>query len=182
MPPNLPFLSAAPNAILKPGGPLKWTKAVSKRRKAFAAAQISDKDREAYISASQHVSSVIHKAKAEAWQATCSSPSPKSNPKSVYSLLRSVAGCSSSSPDFSGCSSPRESASVFADYLISHFSVSQPKALRVAEPEATFPSSAEPRVLRNLIRFFAPPLNFLGLAQTSPRPLPPAQTKLPIPC
>ena len=26
MRPNLPFLSAASNAILKPGGPLKWTK------------------------------------------------------------------------------------------------------------------------------------------------------------
>ena len=56
---------------------------VSERRKAFA-----------YI-ASRRVSSVIAKAKAEAWQTTCSSFSPKSNPKSVYSLLRSVSALSS---------------------------------------------------------------------------------------
>ena len=69
---------------------------------------------------------MIIKAKAETWQATCSSLSPKSNPKSVYSFLRSVAG----SPSFHNYSSPRESASIFADYLSTHFFVSQPKALR----------------------------------------------------
>ena len=62
--------------------------AVSERRKAFAAAHRSDEDRQAYISASRRASSVIAKAKAKAWQATCSSLSPKSNPKSVHSLLR----------------------------------------------------------------------------------------------
>ena len=103
--------------------------AVSERRKAFAAAHRNDEDRQAYITASRHASSVIAKAKAEAWQTTCSSLSPKSNPKSVLSLLRSIAG-SSSSPNFPNCSSPRESASVYADYLKSHFSDSQPKALR----------------------------------------------------
>ena len=56
--------------------------------------------------------------------------SSKSNFKSVYYILRSVAGCSSSSFNFSTCSSPREWASVFADCVRSHFSVSQPKALR----------------------------------------------------
>ena len=64
---------------------------------------------------------------------TCSSFSPRSNPKSVHSLLRSIAGLSSSSsssPNFPNCSSPRESASVYVAYLRSHFSVSQPKALR----------------------------------------------------
>ena len=58
---------------------------------------------------------------------------PKSNPKSVPSLLRSIAGSassSSSSPNFPNCSSPRESASVYTAYLRSQFSVSQPKALR----------------------------------------------------
>ena len=107
--------------------------AVSERRKAFAAAHRSDEDRQAYISASRRASSVIAKAKAEAWQTTCSSLSPRSNPKSVHSLLRSIAGSpssSSSSPKFPNCSSPRESASVYAAYLRSHFSVSQPKALR----------------------------------------------------
>ena len=71
--------------------------AVGERRKAFAAAHISDKYRQPYISVSRHALSAIAKAKAEAWQATCSSLSPKLNPKSVYSFLRSVAGLSSSS-------------------------------------------------------------------------------------
>ena len=69
---------------------------------------------------------------AEAWQATCSSFSPKSNPAFVHSLFYSVAVSSSSSfssPYFPNCSSPRELASVFADYLRSNFSVFQPKAL-----------------------------------------------------
>ena len=106
--------------------------AVGKRRRAFAIAHRSDEDRQAYISASRRASSVIAKAKAKAWQTTCTSLSPKSNPKSVHSLFRSIAGSpssSSSSPNFPNCSSPRESASVYAAYLRSHFSVSQP-ALR----------------------------------------------------
>ena len=51
----------------------------------------------------------------------------------MHFLLRSIAGSpssSSSSPNFPNCSSPRKSASVYAAYLRSHFSVSQPKALR----------------------------------------------------
>ena len=105
--------------------------AVSERRKAFAAAHRSDEDRQAYIPASRRTSSVI--AKAEAWQTTCSSLSPRSNPKSVHSLLCSIAGSSSSSfssPNFPNFSSPRESASVYAAYMKSPFSISQPKALR----------------------------------------------------
>ena len=84
--------------------------AVSERRKAFATAYRSNEDRQAYIFASRRASSVIAKAKAEAWQTTCTSLSPKSNPKSVHSLLRSIAGSpssSSSSPNFPNCSSPR---------------------------------------------------------------------------
>ena len=106
--------------------------AVSERRRAFAAAHRSDEDLQAYITASRRASSVIAKAKTEAWRATCSSLSPNSNPKSVHSLLRSIAGSPSSSlssPNFPNCPSPRESASFYAAYLRSHFSVSQPKAL-----------------------------------------------------
>ena len=106
---------------------------VSEKRKPFTAAHRGDEDRQAYISASRHASSVIAKNKTEAWQTTCSSLSPKSNSKSGHSLLRSIAGSpssSSSSPNFPNCSPPRESASVYAAYLRSHFSVSQPKALR----------------------------------------------------
>ena len=61
--------------------------AVSERCKAFTAAHRSDEDRQAYISASRRASSVIAKDKAEAWQTTCSSLSPRSNPKSVHSWL-----------------------------------------------------------------------------------------------
>ena len=109
--------------------------AVSKRRKAFAATHKSDEDRQAYISTFPHGSSAIAEAKADAWQATYSylSISFKSSSKFVYRLLRSVAGSSSSSLssfNFSNCFSSRESASVFADYLKSHISVSLPKALR----------------------------------------------------
>ena len=150
--------------------------AVSERRKAFAAAHRSDEDRQAYISASRCASSVIAKAKAEAWQTICSSLSPKSNPKSVHSLLRSIAG-SPSSPNFPNCSSHRESASVYAAYMRSHFSVSQ--------PEATSLSSAEPRALWSPtcpFAFLSLPRNFMRLPPTSPRLLPLALTKLPIPC
>ena len=107
--------------------------AVSERRKAFTTAHRSDENRQAYISASRCASSVIAKAKAEAWQITCYFLSPKSNPKFVHSLLRSIAGSPSSfssSPNFPNSFSPRESASAYAAYLRSHFSISQPKALR----------------------------------------------------
>ena len=100
--------------------------AVSEKRKAFAAAHRSHEDRQSYISASRRASSVTAKAKTEAWQTNCSSLSSKS----VHSLLRSIAGSPSSSSSSPNCSSPRESASVYAAYLRSHFSVSQPKALR----------------------------------------------------
>ena len=92
--------------------------AVSERRKAFAAAHRSDEDRQAFISASRRASSIIAKAKTGSWQTTWSSLAHKSNPKSMYTLLRSVAGSSSSSsssPNFPNCSSSRESALVFAD-------------------------------------------------------------------
>ena len=76
---------------------------------------------------------MIAQSKAEAWQTSCSSLSPKSNPKSVHSLFRSIAGSSSSSSsslNFPNCSSPRESASVYDAYLRSHFSISRSKARR----------------------------------------------------
>ena len=61
---------------------------------------------------------------------TCSCLSPKSDLKSVYSLLRSVAGPFSSSSSLKFFNySPRESASFYAKYLRSYFSLSQAKAL-----------------------------------------------------
>ena len=129
-------------------------------------------------------SSVIAKAKAEAWQTTCSSLSPKSNPNSVYSLLRSVAGSSFSfsfSPNFPNCCSPRKSDSVFAHYLRPQFSIFQSKA----QQGRARGYLSKPRVLKSLTRPFvhpSPKLNFLRLSPTSPRPLPLVQRKLPIPC
>ena len=153
---------------------------VSKRCEAFAAAHRSNKDRQAYISASRQASSVITLAKAEAWQVTCFSFSPKSNPKSVYSLLRSAAASSSSSPNFPNCSSPKESASVFAGYLRFHFSVSQPKVLRsraggypIELCRATCPEESH-----SSFCFSSPTLNFLRMPSTSSRLVSLAHTKL----
>ena len=160
--------------------------AVSERRKAFGAAHRSDEDRQAYISVSRRASSVIAKAKTEAWQATCSSLSPKFNPKSVHSLLRSIAGSPSSSfssPNIPDCS-PRESASVFAGYLRSHFSVSQPKALR-SRARGYLTELRRATCPVEFHSSFCSPFSlseFLRLPPTSPRPLPLAQTKLSIPC
>ena len=106
--------------------------AVNERRKAFAAAHRSDEDRQAYITASRRASSVIAKAKAEAWQTTCFSLSPKSNPKTVYSIFRCIAGSSSSSSsstNFPNCSSPRKLASGLLrlrEIPLFHFSVKDP--------------------------------------------------------
>ena len=161
--------------------------AVSERRKAFAAAHRSDEDRQAYISATRCASSVIAKAKAEAWQTTCSSLSPKSNPKTVFSLLCYIAGLpssSSSSPNFPNCSFPRESVSIYAAYLRSPSPFLSQRPC-IAEPEATSLSSAEPRARRSLTRHSAllcPLLNFLRLPPTFPPPLLLARTILPIPC
>ena len=151
MRPNLPFLSAASNALLKPVGLLRWkVRLVKDARLSLPLTEVMK----------------IAKAKTEAWQTTCSSLSPKSQHS-----LRSIAGF----PDFPNCSSPMESASVYAAYLRSHFSISQPKTTSL--------SSAEPRALWSLTRPLALlclSLNFLRMPPTFPPPL--AQTKLPIPC
>ena len=105
----------------------------------------------------------------------------------VHSLLRSIAGSSSSSSsssNFPNCFSPRESASVYAAYLRSHFSFFGQRPC-IAEPEATSLSFAEPRALMSLIRpsaLLSPSLNFFRLPPTFSGPLPLVQTKLPIPC
>ena len=155
--------------------------AVGERRKAFATAHRSDEDRRAYIYAFRRASSVIAKAKAEAWQTTCSSLLPKS----VYSLFQSVSGSCSSSPYFPNCFSfSRESTLVYTAYLRSTFPFLSQRP-GVAEPEAISLSTAKPRALWSLTRRFALlslSLNFLRLPPTSPCPLPLAQTKLPIPC
>ena len=150
-------------------------KAVNERLKAFAATHRTDEDCQAYVSASGRALSVITKAKAEAWQTTCSSLSPKSNTKSVYSLLRFVAGSFSSSPNFPNFSFLRELASVCAAYLRSHFSVSQPKALRSRARNylsellrATLRSLIRPSALLSLAEFLAAASNLFSFTATGP--------------
>ena len=134
MRPNLPFLSAASNALLMPGGLLRWKKQLVKDArlllpltKVMKIARLTSLSLDAPRQSSPR--------QRLAWQTTCSSLSPKSNPKSVHSLLCYIAGSPSSPPpppppSFPNCSSPKESALVYADYQGSHFSVSLPKALR----------------------------------------------------
>ena len=121
---NLPFLSAASNAVLKPDRSLKRKKRLVKDvRLSLPLTEVMKIARLTF-----RLSNVprLSLPRPLAWQTTCSSLSPKSNPKSIYFFLT---GSSSSSLDFLKCSSPRESASVYTAYLRSHFSVSQPKAL-----------------------------------------------------
>ena len=161
--------------------------AVSERCKAFAAAHRSDEDRQAYISVSQRALSVIAKAKDEAWQTTCSSFSPRSNPKSVHSLLCSIAGSpssSSSSPSFPNCSSPRESALVYTTYMRPHFSVSQPKALCSTARGYLSELCRATCPVESHLSFCSPFsfTEFLAAASNLSFSITTAQTKLPIPC
>ena len=159
--------------------PTEVEEAVSERCKAFAAAHRSDENRQAYISASRHASSVIAKA---------TEAERRGRRLALFSYLNSalnlcipycvgVSGSSLSSFNFPNCPSPRQSALVFADFLRSHFSVFQPKALRskvigylsglrratcAEESHLSFCSSFSPDEL--------------------PCSLPLAQIKLPIPC
>ena len=182
---SIPFgcIKCSPKAWWSP----EVEQAVRERRKAFAAAHRNDEDRQAYISASRRASSIIAKAKTEAWQTTCSSLSSKSDPKSVHSLLCYIAGSpssSSSSPNFPNCFSPRESASVHAAYLRSHFSVSQPKAQR-GRARGYLSELRRATCSEESHSSFCSPfylLNFLRLPPTSPRPPPLVHTKLPILC
>ena len=96
----------------------------------------------------------------------------------LCTVLCSIAGSSSSSSsssNFPNCSSLRESASIYATYLRSHFSVSQPEAISLSSAKPCTPWS-----LTCLFALLSLPLNFLWLPPTSPHSLPLAQTKLPI--
>ena len=132
MRPNLPFLSAASNAILKPGGLLRWKKQLVKNaRLSLPLTEVMKIVR---------LTSPLLDAPRQ------SSPRPRLRhgrrpallfhpnlTQKLYTLvLCSIAGSPSSSSsllNFLNCSSPRKSASVYAAYLRFHFSVSQSKAL-----------------------------------------------------
>ena len=120
--PNLPFLSAASNAILKPGGLLKWKVRLVKDARLLL-----------LLTEMMKIARLTSPLLDAPRQTTCSSLSPKSIPK-LYTLFfvlsLALLPRLSSSPNFPSCFSPRESASVYVAYLRSHFSVPQPKTLR----------------------------------------------------
>ena len=129
---NLPFLSTTLNALLKPGGLLKWKQRLVKdARLSLPLTEVMKTDRltSPLLDAPRQSSPWPRRRHGRRLAL-----SPKSNPKSVHFLLCYIAGSSSSSssssPNFPNCSSHREAASVYAAYLKSNYAVSQPKALR----------------------------------------------------
>ena len=130
MRPNLAFLSAASNAILKPGGLLRWKKRLVKDARlslpltevmkiAKLTSPLLDGPRQSLprprLRHGRRLALLFHLGLT----------------LNLYTLsFAGFASTSSPSPNLPNCSSPRESASVYAAYLRSHFSISQPKVLR----------------------------------------------------
>ena len=179
MRPNLPLFLASSNAIRKPGGLLKW------KMRLVQDVRLSLPLTEAMkiVRLTSPLPDVLR----------LSLPKPRLRHDRRFALLYRpnlctllcfFAGSSSSSPNFPNCFLPGSglrSSSITRDPIF----LSPSQRPCVAEPEATFPSFAEPRALRSLTRPFAPsssPTEFLAAALISPHPLPLAQTKLPIPC
>ena len=109
--------------------------AVRERRRARSVAHRSESHRLKYIDASRRASSVISRAKSATWQATCSSLSPRSDPRAVFRLLNAFSGKKNTSQDasFPDCTSPLDTANHYASYLRSHLSQTTPRSLRRAE-------------------------------------------------
>ena len=126
--PLLSFLLAASTALLKLRG---FLKSQMLSQKAFARAQCSEEDCQNYITISRYTSTVISKAKAESWQKTCSSLSPKTCSSKVFSLLHSISGSSSLTPsdhpNFPSCHTPVDCANQLSSHLQSHFLIQTPK-------------------------------------------------------
>ena len=182
MRPNLPFLSTASNAILKPGGLLRWkVRLVKDARLSLPLTEVMKIARPTSpLPVAPHQSLPRPRRRHGRRLALFSHLNLTLNLCILFFAL--LLAHLPRLPSL--LTSPRESASVYAAYLRSQFSVSQPKALR-SGARGTFLSSAEPHALRSLTRLFALlslSLNFMRLSPTSPRPLPLAQTKLPITC
>ena len=119
MRPNLPFLLTASNAILKPGNLLKWKKRLVKDARLLL--QLTEAMKIVkFISPLPDVLCLSLPRLRHGRQLTFLSWPNLALNLCTLSFILSLAPPSSS---------PRESASVFADYLRSHFSVSQPKVL-----------------------------------------------------
>ena len=122
MRPNLPFLSAASNALLKPGGLLRWKKRLVKDARLSLPLTEVMKITRLYITALPRPRLRHGRRLALLFHLDLTL-----NLCTLFFIL-SLALLPRLPPP--NCSSPRESASVYAAYLRSHFSVSQPKALR----------------------------------------------------
>ena len=182
MRPNLSFLSAASNAILKPGGLLKWNKRSVKNARfslplteamkiARLTSPLPDVPRPSLprLRHSRRLALLFH----------------LNLTLNLYIILFALSlALFPPLPTFITVSFPGSRLrSMPLTWNPTFPFLSQ--RLCIAKPEATFPSSAEPRALRSLTRFFAHPsilLKFLQQPPTFPHPPPLAQTKLPIPC
>ena len=182
---NLPFLLAASNAILKPGGLLRWKMRLVKDARLLL--PLTEVMKIARLTSSlpdaHRLSSPRPRLRHGRRLALLSRPNLTLNLYTLFFAL-SLALLPHLPPLLT---SP--TVSLLGNRLWSlpltwdapFLSPSQRPC--VAEPEAIFPSSTEPRALRNLTRPPALPslsLNFLRLPPTFPLPLPLTQTKLPI--
>ena len=104
-------------------------------RRARSEAHRSEAHRLRYIDASRRASLVISRAKSATSQATCSNLSPRSDPRAVFRLLNAISGKKNTSkdPSFPGCTSPLDTANLYASYLRSHLSQATPRTSRRAE-------------------------------------------------
>ena len=183
MRPNLPFLSTASNALPKHGGLLKWKKRLVKDARLLL--PLTE------VMKIARLTSPLLDAPRQ------SSPRPRLRHGRRLALLSHPNLCTLffalslallprlppllTSPTVFLPGSRLRSMPLTCDLTFPFLS----QRLCVAEPEATSLSSAEPRALWSLTRPFALlslPMNFMRLPPTSPRPLPLAQKKLPIPC
>ena len=131
MRPNLPLLSAASNSLLKPGGLLRWSKRLVKD--AGLSLLLTEVMKIARLTSP--LLDVPHRSRPRLRHGR--------RPALLFHLNLILNLCTLSFAlslalfhrllpllNFPNCSSPRKSASVYAAYLRSHFSISQPKALR----------------------------------------------------
>ena len=178
---NLAFLSAASNAIPKPGGLLKWKELLVKDTRfslplteAMKIARITSPLLDA---PRQSLPKPMLRHGREL--ALISRPNLTLNLCTLFFAL-SLTVLPHLPPLLTSTTvpSPRESASVYAAYLRSHFFVSQSKTLR-SRARGYLSELRQTSALRRLTRLFALlsiPLNFLRLPLTFSRPLPLPQT------
>ena len=187
MRPNLPFLSVASNAILKPGGLLRWKERLVKDARlllpltevmkiARLTSPLLDAPRQSSprprLRHGRRLALLFHPNQTRGLYTLFFAPSLALLPR-LPPLLTSRTVLL-----------PRNwlwSTPLTRDLTFPFLS----QRPCIAEPEATSMSSTVPHALWSLTRLFAllsPLLNFLRLPPSFLLPLPLAQTKLPIPC